>query len=204
VDHEVRALFVEPYFRANIGDAISDDQVEYIKSLKIVQNQTNLISDNLYIFEDPELRSVKEAVHEALQLYAREVMGISQELYATQSWSLINPPGTGMHGHTHSNSIVSGSLYFCDMPEPTARMIFDRHRMYQQIELTPEQGKINLYNTLKNVVEPKRGDLILFASSLHHYVEPNLSEEPRYSIAFNTFVRGKLGSFRDVSELVLR
>jgi uncharacterized protein (TIGR02466 family) len=204
VDYEVRALFAEPYFRANIGHAISQSQVEHIKRLKMQENRTNLISENLYIFEEPELRSIKEAVHEALQLYATQVMGISQELYVTQSWSLVNPPGIGMHGHTHSNSIVSGSLYFAELPQPISRMIFDRHRMYQQIEMIPEQGKINLYNTRQNVVEPRSGEVVLFSSSLHHYVEPNLADQPRYSIAFNTFVRGTVGNLRDVSELVLR
>lgn len=203
-DYEVRALFAEPYLRANISSAISDSQVDTIKRLKMSQNQTNLISEDLYIFENPRLKSIKEAVHEVMQIYAREVMGISQELYVTQSWSLINPPGVGMHGHTHSNSLVSGSLYFCALPDPVSRMIFSRHRTYQQLELIPDQSKINLYNTSRNVVEPRQGDVILFSSSLHHFVETNESSEPRHSIAFNSFVRGTVGSHRDVSELVLK
>lgn len=39
--HEVQQLFVEPYFKANIGHAISDNQIEYVKNLKMVENQTN-------------------------------------------------------------------------------------------------------------------------------------------------------------------
>ena len=61
-----------------------------------------------------------------LDTYAAEVLGIKQRLYLTQSWSLINEPGVGMHGHTHSNSLVSGSLYFTDLPQPVAGMIFTR------------------------------------------------------------------------------
>jgi uncharacterized protein (TIGR02466 family) len=163
----------------------------------------NLISENLYIFREPELRGISEAVQEALDLYASEVMGIKQKLYVTQSWSLTNLPGVGMHGHAHSNSIISGSLYYCDLPEPGSNMIFDRHRMYQQIAIIPEPGKANLYNTSKNVVQPKTGDLVLFSSSLLHMVEPNRAQQPRHSIAFNTFLKGTLGDFRDVSELVL-
>jgi hypothetical protein len=34
-------------------------------------------------------------------------------------------------------------------------------------------------------------------------VQVNGSTEPRYSIAFNSFIKGRLGDFRDVSELVL-
>jgi uncharacterized protein (TIGR02466 family) len=202
-DYNVKPLFAEPFFVTNIGDAITPKQVTLIKELRTLQNQVNLISEDLYIFERPELRSIAEAVQEALDTYAREVMGIAQQLYVTQSWSLTNAPGVGMHGHAHSNSIISGSLYYCDLPEPPSNMIFDRHTMYQQIALPPADGKANIYNTTKNAVQPKQGDLVLFSSSLLHFVEPNQSNQPRHSIAFNTFLRGKLGSFRDVSELVL-
>lgn len=202
-DYEVKALFAEPFFRASLSSAINQNQVDFIKSLKMVPNQVNQISENLYIFEEPELRSIKDAVHEALNVYAREVMGLTQELYVTQSWSLINPPGVGMHGHSHSNSIISGSLYYTDLPQPPSRMIFERHNSYQQLELAPVPEKNNLYNTIRNAVEPKKGELVLFSSSLSHFVEANQSNEPRYSIAFNSFIRGKLGSYRDVSELTL-
>ena len=203
VQYEIKPLFVEPIFSADISDSISDEQVEYIKNLKMVQNKTNLISEDLYIFEDPKLKSIKTAIQKVLAIYAKEVLGISQKLYVTQSWSLINPPGVGMHGHSHSNSIVSGSLYFADLPQPLANMIFNRHRIYQQIELPPDSVKRTIYNTDVNVVQPKPGHVFLFSSSLQHLVEPNNTAQPRHSIAFNSFVKGKIGSHRDVSELRL-
>ncbi|MEM1261005.1 MAG: putative 2OG-Fe(II) oxygenase [Pseudomonadota bacterium] len=202
--YDVQALFAEPYFRANLGDAISPAQVEYIKNLPMARNQANLISENLYIFNEPELASINEAVQDALDVYASKVMGIKQELYVTQSWSLINEPSVGMHGHSHSNSIVSGSLYYTDMPEPVSGMVFDKHRDYQQLDLRPDNDKQNIFNTTVNILRPKKGDIFLFSSGLQHYVEPNVSSEPRYSIAFNSFVRGTLGDHRDVSELTLR
>lgn len=201
---DIKPLFAEPLFRADISSAISEEQIKFIQDLSMVRNQTNLISENLYIFEEPELISIKLAVQEALDIYARDVMCIPQQLYVTQSWSLINNPTVGMHGHSHSNSVVSGSLYYCDLPEPAAGMVFDRHRGYQQLELNPEQSKRNIYNTPINVVQPKSGEIILFSSGLQHYVEPNNSATDRYSIAFNAFIRGKLGNLRDVSELELK
>ncbi|MCZ6616668.1 MAG: TIGR02466 family protein [Gammaproteobacteria bacterium] len=202
-NYEVEPLFAEPYFRADIGHAIDDEQITFIKNLKMVINRTNMISENLYIFEEPELEKIKSAVQEALDIYAREVMGVTQELFVTQSWSLINHPNVGMHGHSHSNSVVSGSLYFCDLPAPAANMVFDKHKAYQQLELNPEKDKQNIYNTPLNVVTPRKNEVILFSSGLQHFVEPNGSDEPRYSIAFNSFIRGKLGSYRDVSELTI-
>ena len=103
----VKPLFAEPYFVMNIKDAISPKQVKFIQSLEMIENQVNKISKELYLFDVPEMRSIKKAVDEALATFAREVMGISHKLDVTQSWSLINPPGVGMHAHTHSNSLIS-------------------------------------------------------------------------------------------------
>src|SRR5258706_1695294 len=203
VSHEVHPLFVEPYFRANIAGAISPQQIAFIQSLKMVNNMENLISENLYIFEEPELKSIKDAVQEVLDIYARDVMCIPQKLYVTQSWSLICNPNVGMHGHSHSNSVLSGSLYYCDLPSPPASMVFTRHVSYQQIDLPPEPGKRNIYNSPLNRVTPKQDDVFLFSSQLTHMVEPNASDQPRHSIAFNTFVKGKLGNYRAVTELAL-
>lgn len=202
-EYKVEPLFAEPYFRADIGHAISDEQIKFIQDLKMVKNQSNLISEDLYIFEQPELASIKDAVQEALDIYASEVMGVTQKLFVTQSWSLINSPNVGMHGHSHSNSLISGSLYYTDLPNPVARMVFEKHRSYQQLELIPQTEKRNIFNTPANIVEPKKNELILFSSGLQHLVEPNKTTEPRYSIAFNCFIKGKLGNYRDVSELTL-
>ena len=203
ITHEVHALFVEPYFRANIAGTITPRQIAFIQSLKMVNNTENLISENLYIFEEPELKSIKDAVQEVLDIYARDVLCIPQKIYVTQSWSLTNNSHVGMHGHSHSNSILSGSLYYCELPSPPASMVFTRHTSYQQIDLPPEPEKRNIYNSPINRLIPKKNDLFLFSSRLTHMVEPNASKEPRHSIAFNTFVKGKMGNYRDVSELTL-
>ena len=199
----VKPLFAEPYFVTNIADVITPKQIAFCKKLTMIENQVNRISEELYLFNRREMASVKEAVSAALAQFAREVMGIPQRLEATQSWALENPPGVGMHGHTHSNSVVSGSLYFAPMPDPPGNMIFERHNHYRQLELEVDSDRTNIYNAPRNAIVPKQGDLVLFSSSIQHYVESNTSSQTRHSIAFNTFVRGTIGSFRDVSELSL-
>lgn len=199
--YDIQPLFATPYFRADLSHAISDEQVKYIRNLKMITNRDNLISEDLYIFKHPELKSISDAVQEALDIYAREVMGIPQQLFVTQSWSLMNPPGIGMHAHSHSNSIVSGSLYYHDLPEPVSRVIFDKHTMYQQLELNPVRERQNLYNTPINIITPKAKEVLMFPSDINHMIEANGSQEPRCAIAFNAFIKGTIGNYRDVSEL---
>lgn len=201
--YTVKPLFAEPYFVMNIKDAITPKQVKFIQALPMNSNQMNHITDELSLFDRPELKSVKKAVDEGLAVFAREVMGIAHRLEVTQSWALMNPPGVGMHAHTHSNSLISGSLYYAPMPDPPGNMIFERDNGYRQIEMKVHEAHTNVYNTPRNAVVPKEGDLVLFSSAVQHYVEVNNANQNRYSIAFNTFPRGKIGSFREVSELVL-
>jgi ectoine hydroxylase-related dioxygenase (phytanoyl-CoA dioxygenase family) len=82
-------------------------------------------------------------------------------------------------------------------------MVFTRYDSYQQIDLPPDPEKRNIYNSPINRVVPKQDDVLLFSSRLTHMVEQNQSSQPRHSIAFNTFVKGKLGNHRAVTELSL-
>jgi uncharacterized protein (TIGR02466 family) len=202
VSYEVRPLFVEPYFRANIASAITPAQIEFVQSLKMIDNVENSISESMHIFDEPELKGIADAVQDVLDIFAREVMGLSQQrLYVTQSWSLTNKSNVGMHGHSHSNSVMSGSLYYHSLPEPPARMLFTRHVGYQQIELTPDRNRRNIYNTPISAVTPAQNDVLLFSSRLTHIVEQNFSNAPRHAIAFNAYVKGKFGG--RTTELIL-
>jgi len=202
-NYDIQPLFATPFFRADVGHAISNEQIEFISNLKMIKNRENYISENLYIFEEPELKSIAEVIQEALDIYANKVLGIPQKIYVTQSWSLVNQSNVGMHSHAHSNSFVSGVLYYSELPMPASRVIFDRDLMYQRIKLVPDVEKANLYNTPTNVITPKSKEVLLFPSEVNHAVEPNGSNQPRRAISFNCFLKGKLGDFRDVSELHL-
>jgi len=202
-NYEIQPLFAIPFMRADISAAITPAQVEHVRNLKMVRNRDNLISEDLYIFKHPELAVLAVAVQDALDIYARDVMGLDQQIVITQSWGLVNPPGVGMHSHSHSNSIVSGSVYFDDLPEPVSRVFFDRHTMYRQIEMIPNAERRNLYNTPTNVITPRHGEVLMFPSDINHQIEANASDAPRRAIAFNSFVKGTIGDYRDVSQLTI-
>lgn len=201
--HQVLPLFAEPYFRAGIAGAISAQQIAFLQNLPMVANQGNLISDNLYILEDPALFSIKAAVQEALDIYARDVMAIPQRLYVTQSWAQIQNPNVPMQGLSHANSVISGVLYYAEMSAPPPSIVFSRHDTYQQIELAPDADKRNAFNTQVTRIAPLQNEVVLFASRLTHMFDPNPTGQPRPSIAFNTFVKGTLGNYRNASELTL-
>jgi uncharacterized protein (TIGR02466 family) len=167
------------------------------------QNSQNLISKHRYILNKPELETLSRGIQKYLDIYSSEIMGIKEKLYITQSWSLINEPGIGMHAHAHSNSLVSGSFYYEEMPEPVSPMVFQRYNNYQPFKFVVVDEKKNEFNTSDAYVSMKKGNLFLFPSDLQHHIEPNQSDKPRYSIAFNCFIRGTLGVYQDANELHL-
>ena len=204
VSHEVYPLFIEPYFRASIAGSISPAQIGFIKKLKMVNNPENMISENLYIFEEPELKSIKDAVQDVLDIYARDVLCVPQRIYVTQSWSLICMPNSGMHGHSHSNSVLSGSLYVIATC-PIRPAAWSLPGMSPISRSSCRRTRTNATSTihLSTASRSKPNDVLLFSSRLTHLVEPNTSRQPRHSIAFNTFVKGQLGDYRAVTELKL-
>jgi uncharacterized protein (TIGR02466 family) len=199
----VEPLFITPLAKVDLSSCITPSEVAFTDNLKMVPNQQNLISEDLYILRRPELAQFAAAISAALQDYAREVMGIDCHLEVTQSWAQQNQPGAGLHPHAHSNSIISGSFYYSELPDPPSRVFFDRSTAYQRLDLPPEQGRANLFNTKVNAVTPKRGELLLFPSELNHMVEANPAAQTRSVIAINSFIRGTIGNFRDVSELTV-
>jgi hypothetical protein len=200
---KVEPLFATPLARVDLSSYITEAQVAFVDGLEMVANQQNMISENLYILDRPELSGFRDIISKCLNDYAEQVMGCDQQLEITQSWSLRNAPGVGMHSHSHSNSIVSGSFYYTELPTPPSKMFFDRNTFYQRLEIPPRPERASIFNTKVNAVIPQTGELLLFPSELNHMVEQNPSSQPRSVIAFNSFLRGKIGSFRDVSELSL-
>ena len=107
------------------------------------------------------------------------------------------------HQHFHSNSLVSGVLYFEDC-EDTAGLSFHKRQGWDNLfqysvnlDFNSQKNKNNMsyiYNESTITIEPKQWDLVMFPSTLNHSVRPNKStQKVRYSLAFNTFVRGTVG-----------
>ena len=57
----------------------------------------------------------------------------------------------------------------------------------------------NLYNCKSWGHRPKTNDICLFPSVVMHSVDPNESDEERWCLSFNVFVRGDIGSLHKLS-----
>jgi hypothetical protein len=75
------------------------------------------------------------------------------------------------------------------------------HRTLEMFPLEFEFDDLNESNAGCRSFETVQGGLILFPSLLEHDVARNESDRVRTSISFNTYVRGAVGSDRNLTQV---
>ena len=96
------------------------------------------------------------------------------------------------HGldHQHCNSLLSGVLYLTDEASP---LLF-RHPMPWRWSSGYDDANDGMLKSNQFTLTPKKGDIVLFQSHVHHLILPHKNEIDRYSIAFNVHPIGQFGA----------
>jgi uncharacterized protein (TIGR02466 family) len=101
----------------------------------------------------------------------------------TGCWANIAAPGAPHKLHTHPNNYLSGVYYVKTQPRANSIFFHDPRPQITVISPPPQELGPATAGMVRLQAEP--GTLIVFPSWLEHSVEPNQSDEPRISIAFN-------------------
>lgn len=200
-NYNIMHLFPIPLYVSKIFPEITDEEREFVydRSLyKFIDGQ-NYASHSMAILNYPKLARIKNLIQEHLDIFASDIMKIEQKLFPTISWLNRNPKGTPHYKHKHVNSFVSGVVYFTD-PAPIE---FHSSISTTRSNLYVKPIEFNLYNAHDWWVPVEKNHIILFPSWLEHSVFTNTQEEDRISLAFNSFIKGPLGSFNDSNYLDL-
>jgi len=117
-----------------------------------------------------------------------------QELWITQMWANKYSQGQNITPHVHSNSLVSGILYF-DRSSPT---IFYHHKDVEMVQVPSIQQ--NEFSSRYFTVESIPGRLVLFPSDMVHSSVAVEQNSPRVTVSFNILPRalGKESGFNYV------
>jgi len=86
--------------------------------------------------------------------------------------------------HKHINSMWSGVYHLTDCKRSEVTLYHD-DQFYKDWEFLLDDN-LQKNNIVHNVV-PKKGRLHIWPSTVPHMVKPHTLQEPRYSLAFNTF-----------------
>jgi len=101
-----------------------------------------------------------------------------------RAWINLNQNNNITKPHLHSNSLLSGVLYIkCKRSGP---IVFMHPVMAHQYVIDSNiVQEYNKFTSAEMSVVPEVGKLIIFPSWLVHYVQNNLDDSDRISIAFN-------------------
>ena len=202
--HDVIPLFPTPLFVTEI-QGFTNEELEFVKQTSLYSRykdqQGKLVgSDRFDIIHLPEMSRICSFIQKQLDLYAKEIMSIPNQLFPTISWLNIVQPGAYHYQHHHVNSIVSGVLYFTENPAPI-EFHTEQNCVRNPLKMFPT--KYNQYNTHSTTVEIKQGTVLIFPSYLEHSVMRSVADSDRISLSFNTWINGTIGLLDKTSFLNL-
>ena len=203
---KIHGLFPVPIMLCELGRNLTKKEHSKITEFcsNTTENVSNRTSKNSYVLEDKALSNLHDDIQLLINEYVKEIINPINNInpYITQSWLNITKAGEYHHKHSHANSYISGVFYIEADEHNDAIKFFKPCNQYQQIKLEPKDW--NLYNSDSWWFSVKKGLIVLFPSYLEHMVEIKQGNNKRISLAFNTFIKGNLGSKKDLTELILK
>jgi uncharacterized protein (TIGR02466 family) len=153
------------------------------------------ISKNRYVLNT--MSNLKSDIENHCERFVRKYLNVKDnaQFYLQNSWCNIHRPNEHSQIHYHGNSLLSG-VYYPILPDNSGHIAFHKGSIYTNIfhhSIRFEYEEHNNLNVEQYVLNLKEGTIIIFPSHLDHSVQKNNSNEKRYSLAFNFYVRGKFG-----------
>lgn len=184
--------FFIPYF----------DQFEYRQLKSRMSKQTDILDREPFnVIKEAILPRLQEIVDKSG--YEGENLGVR----ITQSWCVKTSCDEYTPPHIHPNSQFSGVCYFNDSPSRIVLCRDDPWYMGATLRVFDSIDTDEFFMRTRNQYRytPKAGKVIIFPSSMVHFVERSPQEYvgDRYSIAFNTFLTGKLLSDDTLASVTL-
>lgn len=201
---KVYPLFSSPLYVNNVGDFEQPDikSLEFTTEIPTGGHHTFLTSIDKNVLDRPEYKNIRNIIMKEINTYTREVLCVNQniEFYITNSWVNVNRPGDQAVPHNHNNSLISGVLYL-KTNDKSGDIIFYRD-ILSLVPFPPaldlKIDSINIYNCKHFGHRPMTNEICLFPSVIMHSVGLNESDEERWCLPFNVFVRGKIGGLHDL------
>ena len=207
--YRILDLFPTPLLQTNLPSKFSSIQI-WLDSqpLRKSENSKNFgdISESTYILDSKECLDLKKYILKYALKFGSEYMGYNYKEYRfSQSWISHKYPNQSHLPHIHSNSTISGIIYYGEFFENTPSIIFHKNNNIPSnvnvIQHPKNTDTLNPYNSEGFSYIPSPGTLLLFPSYLQHSVPLNTTNKVRKSLAFNIVPKEGFGSEEDLTEL---
>lgn len=198
IDYQIVPLFSSPLFIKD--DVIANpEEVEHLKSLEMVRMSSNNgdYTKDKYVLNDPKVSNLKNTILNNVYKFTFDELKVSNEVefYLTNSWVVRHRKMDWAQQHVHTNSILSG-IYYIDVGEKSGKLNFIKETSNLTvfpIHMDLSFRECNILNSRVWTFLPKNNQLFIFPPWLLHSVEKNMSDKLRYSLAFNVYIKGKIG-----------
>lgn len=205
IQSTVYSVFPTPVYSAQFEGEFTVKELEFI-SKESNYDTANLglnpiiSSNSTTILNAPALTRINNFINLHLDNFSKTIMCIDNPLFTTMSWLNKTVQGKSHYQHHHVNSIITGVLYLTDEPAP-----IDLHTNCNVISnpLKMFPNTYNEFNSHKNTLNIRKGNLILFPSYLEHSTHVTTSTVNRISLSFNTWISGEIGQVVNYSYLNL-
>jgi uncharacterized protein (TIGR02466 family) len=196
-------MFPTPVYISKLNRKLTSLELKFVEKNKkfYIKNTGNIHSNNTYILNERPFSNIKKELELRVKDYFEKVISPTDAItpYITQSWLNYTETNQFHHKHAHPNSLVSG-VFYINCHEELDRIKFFNDS-YKNIK--PQIKNWNLWNSESWWFPVKTGDIIMFPSSLPHAVENKEGANTRISLAFNVFIKGKIGINKELTELIL-
>jgi len=200
---QLLSLFPIPVYISEI--AVLEDTKQQVRNLEFadISARNGKMTVTKKLLELPQFEELATVIDAEVQSYASNIFQHRDtiEFVRTTSWSMLHHKGDWSNSHAHANAIISGILYL-DVDDNSGDLVFNKtlnNLQDDMIDITATG--YNPFNSRTFSIRPKSNYLVIFPSNLSHKVTPCQSDNPRYCIAFNYFVKGTFG--KDEGELVI-
>lgn len=170
--------------------------LDYSKDISTdTQTPTNTgFTVDINIIERLQLTEIENFILKNVKEYMYNSFKVKDELefFIARSWFTKTGPGGFGRKHMHTNSILSGVMYIQTSPKCGNLLLHSATRKFGSIEFS--YAEENQHNSIFISMPPKDGMMIIFPSTVEHEIGKNLSEEDRYSLAFDIWFKGKANS----------
>ena len=176
-----------------VEDSIESDLEQYVMDLSRIDDGVKLSNKGGYQskhFHKPEkeFEDLWEKIEKKLNHFHKDIAKLKGHVEINEWWFNINYKGCANRQHQHPTSLHSG-VYYIKTPEKCGDICFPNPN--QTLMWGWPGGLLMESNHINSGIvslTPRKNILFIFPSWSNHSVDPNLSDEPRISLSFNTGV----------------
>ena len=192
-----KALFPSTIFIGKINpDNKKEIQDDIVNRLSNSKNDLNLTKSNL--IDSDVYKFLSDNIILLCREYFNSLNYVNLDPFITCMWAVKMEPDKNLYKHRHSNSFISGVWYPFDTKTGLNFYKDDGNNF-----IVPDRTDFNILNSCEQKFIPFENACFLFPSTLLHDTDINRSENPRYSISFNIFVKGNFGNHENLNYLQL-